>query len=390
VELMIHFFTTQKAQTLFLSDGISKFKINNTYYDKFCDPICDLKKISPDKAIFFSQLPFTTPNLKKKYFSLLGAERIAYVISRLLIFFMGGSFFLPDYEKFYDYLKEKGLDIHLSQKEVILKGLIIYILSWFFYGYIKFKGVKVCYVVCYYGYLGYGLALACKNLGVSLYDIQHGGIENSPAYHKWNKVPTHGYEITPSHFLFWDEASCNIFATQNSLSFLSSCKHEKLGFPLLCSNIFQESIRKQAEEISKKHHKFEKIILIPLQPQFFGRTDWDQLAHEVSISEEPWLWWIRSHPAYKNDYGLQNIKNLNLNNVFYDNGDSSIYSVLSICDCVVTTASSSIIEAAYFNVPSLIISPTGIEDFDYYIKYGKAHFVPEHHSIINTIKSVIN
>ncbi|MBX9804120.1 MAG: hypothetical protein K2Y18_00005, partial [Alphaproteobacteria bacterium] len=46
VELMIHFFTTQKAQTLFLSDGISKFKINNTYYDKFCDPICDLKKIS--------------------------------------------------------------------------------------------------------------------------------------------------------------------------------------------------------------------------------------------------------------------------------------------------------------------------------------------------------
>jgi hypothetical protein len=389
--MIIHFLTTKKSDTLFLSDGVSKFKLNNIYYDKFCDPMCHLKNLSPEKTIFFSQNPFSVPDLRKRYFSLSGIEQFAYVISKVLLALRCYSFYLPSYEKFYVFLQERKLDKNLSQKELIQKALIVNLISWFFYVYIKFKRIKACYSVCYYGYLGYGLALASKKLGIPLYDIQHGGIENCPAYHQWFRIPDHGYEIIPSHFLLWDESTSYVFKTENSINFLNSCTYERFGFPLLCSPTFYEEIKNQGAIIREKFRKFEKIIFIPLQPQFFGRSDWDRLASEIVLFQnETWLWWIRSHPAYKDEYGLEHIKNLNLQNVYYDHGDYSIYSILSICSCTVTTASSSIIESAYFNVPALIISATGIEDFDSYIKSGKAHSVPEDQSIVDTIKKVIS
>jgi hypothetical protein len=390
LKVSCHFLSKKNSETLFLSDGVSKMVFDQAY-DKFCCPIQDFLTTKKDKrqAILFSQLEFSEPYLRKIYFSLASLNEVVYYVSRFILLFIKPEINLEKYDEFMDFLKKKKIDVYFMKTDLVNHFIQVKLLSLFFYYYIKFKGVKNCYVVCYYGILGYALSLACRKAKLELTDIQHGAITNCPSYHRWKNTPSLGYKIIPHNFLFWDELSVEIFQSENSQEFKSFHTSETFGIPCLQSQRIKLIIDRQAHEITQIRKQFKNMVLVPLQPQFYGRRDWDRLAKEISKCSQNWLWWIRPHPCYKDNEGLEAILNLKGENIYSDEGNYSIYSILMNSGAVITTASSTIIEASIFNVPSFIISPTGLEDFEHYIKKDKAYYINEETSIVEYVKSFI-
>lgn len=217
-------------------------------------------------------------------------------------------------------------------------------------------------------YLGYSrnlfaLNIAAHKRGISTVDVQHGiQGKKHPVYSEWLKIPSEGYEALPNEFHCWDEFSAKIINSWASKTSRHSAKCN--GNPWI--NYYKQNVD---SESALKTFKSKKIILFTMQP--FEEPLEGFVLDAIKETKNKYNWWLRFHPAQTNK--SQIIDLLKQNNIYHivnveDASNKPLLDIFQVADLHITKTSSCILEALYFDLPSIIIDKEGVEMYEDYFE----------------------
>lgn len=150
-----------------------------------------------------------------------------------------------------------------------------------------------------YGPREQAFCLACRELGITTVDIQHGVQgELHPAYGGWHNVPPGGYETRPQLYWTRDErsaAAINRWATRPNVG----CR------AFVGGNAFAEQWQDPASELAARFGaELESHISraggsthILVSLDSLGDVIPDRLLGALRVAPEHWCFWLRLHPV---------------------------------------------------------------------------------------------
>lgn len=155
--------------------------------------------------------------------------------------------------------------------------------------------VKKVVNVCYYGYVGMAVSLACHRETISCVEYQHGvQTEYHPLYSNWRNVPNGGYELIPDTFWVWGQATYNVINDW--------VKNQQFHQVMITGNAwlqyFQEvEAQKVAftEEQARQYHN-KKLILVSLQA--FPEHYQSHVTQAIQTFDDDYLWVLKEHPSH--------------------------------------------------------------------------------------------
>jgi hypothetical protein len=385
-ECDILFFTTSLAKRMELEEG---------WYDVFVDPIIDhysSKNISYRTFESSQRLDFKYPRYRKTKLIL---PKMLLVYLRSLFLFLTAKTTLDfeiTYNQYTYLLVKNGLKKHIKRKHILMiEFLFVYQLSKYFAIQLKKINPKIVFIVSYYGYTGMALCYACNNLKIKSVDIQHG-VQGKyhPAYGSFLKIPLTGFNTMPDIFLNWSKTESDIINmwaknTNNIRSFV-------IGNPTQQKFLTNNIISEYYDEMFKQHF-INKIlkpkVLITLQWGDFIPVTYIKL---LEISSDEYFYLIRFHPSTT----FKEIKNVKrkltkINKHIFEIDFPTklpIYALLRNIDIHITQNSSVVIEAAHFNVKSIVIDKIGAAYYEEYIKNGMAYHYENENQILRMLKQI--
>jgi len=385
----------QKRDVLFISSSNTRrMKYKNNWYDTLCDPLIDeieKKRLSYLVLERSTDLTFKYPRYRKsKYIQLEVVKIFIKSLIKLKSIKLDERFML-EFNKMENLLEDKGfIDFKTLLSDVKNDASYIISLSEYFSKYLKYIKPKETYIVSWYGYLGMAICYACNKYNIPIYDIQHG-VQGKYhfAYSAWNNIPSCGYNTHPSNYLNWSkEDSDNINQWLEKSNLPKSAKVK--------GNLIQEKFLDDTEislyydnRYNEKYniYKYNKKILITLQRE---KSCPEYILELLKKSSNNVLWLIRFHPLtdLKTKKRIKKqIKKLNRDNYEIDFAtEAPIYCLLRNIDLHITQESSVVIEAANFNVKSIITSENAKLHYASYLKDNKIY----HADSYNTINAIIN
>ncbi|WP_187240734.1 hypothetical protein [Mesonia sp. HuA40] len=308
--------------------------------------------------------------------------------------------------KIYVKLKSKKYKIHLNQYEdfiLFLKGSNItkdfadknskkqfkhWVNSIFIPKYIFSKIVlnrikaKQIHFLCYYSEFNYALIAAAKKLNIKTVEMQHGPQTSIHlAYGSWSRVPKNGYSTLPQEFWSWDKISANVIKC-----WIKNNEHHKVrvvGHPWV-------------DYWRIDNFQDKRFILYSLQPNppSFEELFSKPILNLITQTKEPWL--IRLHPRQLDSY--DKIEELLRKNKIYTKSNLYIASheplpeLLKKTKLHLTHFSGTTIEAAMFDVQTVLLHKIGLKSFPELIAQNKAFFLDSsepnfHHQFISILKA---
>lgn len=247
---------------------------------------------------------------------------------------------------------------------------------------------KAVFLVCYYYTIAMALVRACKALGITTVDIQHG---KQGKYHglytHWTKIPEDGYELLPDIFWVWGQESHENIQKWHP----AGCQHHK---PSIGGNRWLAKwsdgnglkLDREADSFLNRLDDFDRVILVSLQP--FDRPLPDHLLEAMQRSPKRWLWLLRLHPLYKHQksqvYAL--MSQLEINNFEVDSATNlPLYALLQKSNHHLTVYSSVCYEALAFSVPTTILGDSGLRLYDDYIRQGLFNYADTADALLASI-----
>lgn len=380
------------VDVIFLSDGVSYVKVEDKYYERFCDPVREqLYKLGMTSKMFCPSVKLNIPRYYKS----------SYIKPKLFILIFL-KFWLKSYKNFNlelerysecnKFLVAKGLPIKMCNIKELKKNFvrIMYVSEFFKKKLILYKP-KFCMQVSYYSMLGYSFNLACFQLGIQCVDIQHG-VQGDlhRAYGRWCNVPPSGYEILPSIFWCWRETDVNAI---NNWA-LNTKRH----IAILGGNLFLEKFRQKDKTIAnvlnlEKNNKYlynYRHVMYSLTG-FETINDINNILSLVIKTNNNFFWWIRCHPCFLDKIGFlkKRILERRISNVDIIKASRlPLYYLLPNMDIHVTESSSIVIEAKAFGIPSIITTKYGREFYNNEIYEGWAKYANSNKEIISLLISL--
>jgi hypothetical protein len=138
----------------------------------------------------------------------------------------------------------------------------------------------------------FGIACACRKLGIPCADIQHGAGATNPTKVKWfgwKNIPAGGYEFLPDYFLVWNEDAM----TRIQEKIGSGAAHHR---PLLFGNPWVSQNRTLKDGKSRTTSGAALTILVTLT-QMSVASPSQHLLKAIEESPPTWRWLMRVHPA---------------------------------------------------------------------------------------------
>lgn len=383
------------TDAIFLSDGISYTLINGVWCEKFCDPLITCfteKKIS---CFLMSPLyEYFVPRHTPSYFM---QHRLDFIKIKNRILSSPAAFseeHLIGFEDFIDFVRSKRLPIAFPDLPQIKSWVTdVKSTSRFYKKILKKTKAVLGFTVCYYGHSGMAFNLACHELGIQSIDVQHG-VQGDlhRAYGRWNNVQENGYELLPSTFLCWGDYEASVIKKW-------SAKVSKWHAPVIGGNLSFKLWQQLGDDKSIGYYD-KKIADIKsscanrmhVLYTLSGYEGYDKLAQIAQLIKEAnslCYFWIRLHPCYLGQ--RQVIKQLldknGISNAELDMAtDLRLFDVLKHVAVHVTDNSSTVIEAAYFGIPSVVTSEYGVELFPDQVLSGWALPAYTDDSIISAIQ----
>lgn len=285
-------------------------------------------------------------------------------------------------------LKKNKFNALPNLLKIPLRISYAYLLSRFIAYLIKRTGIKEIHHANYYSLDSMAITLAAKRRSINVINFQHGvQTEDHPAFSCWKNIPLDGYEFLPTQFLCWDINSFNsmnqFFKNNKSHSvklsnydWVDAWKNQEISFDF-----------SDLETLSKD--KFN--ILITLQPSIIGLQE--ALKNCINKSPKDIKWWIRLHPRQNNISATKDIKKSIIDKIDNVNIDYAtacpLPALLSITDLHITAHSSSIFEASYFNVPTILTHKIGQDRYGPDLGILNAVFCENEECIISKIEKEI-
>jgi len=237
------------------------------------------------------------------------------------------------------------------------------------------------------------LIWACRDLGITTVDIQHGG-QSAFHYHTshWTKVPETGYPLLPDFFWVWGETTAN-----NIRPWLpaDACRHTALvgGNRNLARWINSEGTTEPGpdeQKISGLCANHAKSILVTL-----GYSQEDLLpdfVREVMKARSDWFWLIRLHPLKRSAEVIGEL-NLELQQLAIENYDienatgARLFALFRMVSHHVTPFSTSGREALALGVPTTIVHPIGLTYFSDDITAGTFDYAHNAQDLLRSIEN---
>jgi len=390
--------TKSPVDVIFLTNSYTYIKLDDIWYEKFCDPIISfLKQKNVSTLLFSYNHIYLDPRYTTSTFiqPLITFSTIIAII-KFKIRKRFKTNMLPYYKEFLQYLNLKNIPFKLFTISRIGNEVSkIKETSKLFQRLLIKTKPKVGFQINYYQYVGFAFNLACHKLGIISVDIQHGVQgDHHYAYGRWNKVPQDGYELLPFFFLCWSDIEVSAINKWSSKCFP---RHRAL----LGGNLF---LRLWLNKEKDLFERFDKIInavkpktssvqiLYTLQG-FEDSSDLYNLIKIIKKAKSIYYWWLRAHPRFPEQKNFirklllsHNIKNVNLDEA----STLPLFALLSHMDIHITNYSTVVIEAKKFGVPSIIINKFGKDLYHEQIKSGWVLPAYTKNEIVKAIEIQIN
>lgn len=274
-----------------------------------------------------------------------------------------------DYNLFLDYLNTcnhtKGFIAEFIDLQNRFKVITHY--TYFYNNLLSNAKPKYLFTLCYYVDEIMLLLHLANSKKINTIEMQHGPIaQNHLSYGYWSNIPTNGYSCLPKNFWCWDETSKNSIynLVHNSNNFYSAF----IGGHPWVSYWQTKTINIQ----------YTNYVLYTLQPIFTPQQLFPETIVKLILNNK-YKWLIRLHPRQLED--KQNIINyLTQQNIidFVDietGTNETLPALLKNALLHVTHSSGGTLEAAMFNVKTVLLDELGKKYYEELITTGKAVYL---------------
>lgn len=246
---------------------------------------------------------------------------------------------------------------------------------------------QIGFGLCYYDINMLAMFEAFNQNKVKTIEIQHGPQSPfHPAYAKQINAPSTGYKMQPGLFWVWDNNS----ALDLSKGICSKAKERILQF----GNPWHQYWIRNEINHNGDYQFSDNIVLVCLSP--FQSYLEDFVIEAIKQTHQKYNWWIRIHPRqneikdeildFFNENGILNLIN------HKDATEYPLPLILSHSKLHITKVSGTTIEAAAFNVPTILTHELGKEYYQEQIMQKKAIYIehPNTKVLVNEIARFIN
>lgn len=384
-----------KSEVVFLSDGISFSYLIDSWYEKFCDPF--ISRLRQRGISFFLMTPsdeYFVPRRTPSMFIQPSLDRIRAKTA----LFSGGAFKeerLDGFQDFFHLMESRKLGMCFpGLAKIKSEFLLVKKYGDFFAEILEQVKPRSAFLVSYYNIEGMAFNLACRKLGITSVDIQHGLQGDLHwAYGCWKNVPEIGYELLPRIFWVWSDVEGDAIKRWSS-------KVPQWHRPLVGGNLFLDLWRSSGNHIVRyyderiEHAKGGQKTLIQIL-YTVGYENVEKLGIILRVMKQTMglcHWWLRIHPGKLRE--RDNFKRLleenKVSNYELDLAtDFPLYALLRQMDLHLTFYSSSVLEAKDVGVPSVIVGDYGKELFWDQISSGWAIAANTEEDIILAIKKQV-
>lgn len=198
-------------------------------------------------------------------------------------------------EKINAILVEKNVPVKLESYKLVHEVNRIIRLSKWLGTFLVRHDVKKVVNVCYYGYVGMAVNLACYREGRQCIEYQHGvQTDYHPLYSNWRNVPKQGYELIPDSFWVWGNATYDVI--HDWVKDQHFHQVEVVGNAWL--DYFQkvEAPKVAFTEEKRQQYTGKKLILISLQafPEHYRA----HVTAAIAAFDGNYVWVLKEHPRY--------------------------------------------------------------------------------------------
>ena len=237
----------------------------------------------------------------------------------------------------------------------------------------------------YYDNFGLATGLAAHNLGLVNHCVQHGGqSENNPAFGSWSVMSDIGFEFLPDYFLCWNEAS------SKSIDFWSqkTSKHSSKVIGYSWMELWKDDLNRKYNSMSLSSNH-NPNILITLQPSVNLKETF--LYDFIRSSDLEVNWILRLHPRQESDTFMIQMKEyfLESENVCIKSSKDPLPFLMTHSKLHVTFFSSSVYEAKFCDLKSVIIDKRGLDYFPDLLENGDAEIALEAHELKEIIQKIL-
>lgn len=385
----------QIADVLFFSSSVYRINVENyNWYNWHCDPLIDYFKKDFGKSVLFVENRLGDTLERKPRYN--DDTCIDFIYSDDIYshrnYFFKSNVLMDGYVECLEELSKNYTDVNfkaLDIENIVFRILRINYLVAFFVRLLKRMHTKLCFTVCYYYDAPMALNIACKQLNIPVIEIQHG-VQDFPPYTSWNKIPEGGYSMLPKMFWNWSQEDAdriNLWAdsTNGAHKAINGGyawrEFWKTKNPIISP--YQENLEKHFDR-NFKHVVLTMGLYLP--------PDW--LFDAINSSPDNWRFYFRLHPRmfgkfeeFKKEIYIKSSR------VIFERDtaiDIPMMGVLSKADVHITELSSTIIEAEYFGVPTVLIDILALSCYEKQVKNGFAVYAENEETLINAIKKQID
>jgi hypothetical protein len=353
--------------------GISrgKTRISGRYYNQYIDPLAaDLNDSGIRTIVIDRDKEGLDDTVRSDSYLRLSYPRLKPVLGCLaaLDLFRGMRFFLPRFDELRSRLEPYlGESQFLRKSGIARRYLQISALKRLYARILKKIRPRVAILQCFYASDSMAIAWACKELGISCFDYQHGVQgELHYAYSEWRKMPERGYELLVDGFLTWDESSSRQ---------LRSWLHGRMPVYTI-GNLWHERVRDFDADFRSELVELDRRIggrrVVVFTAQDFLPDPWLMDA----IRGTPELFWcLRLHPQHRylrEEFlsGLGDAKNFDLEH----SSSVPLPFLLDRADIHVTGSSSVVKEAEQYGILSVVTDEIGLAYYREMIDAGSVKY----------------
>lgn len=381
------FSNTMKVRNtcVFFSHPECLARLDDQWYDRFCDPIAAVAErlgFKSEVMEYSPQMRWTRPTARARL-DINCVLILAKMISIFLVYlcrYKSKSKIL-ELEKL---LRESGAGAWVSVQEVESLAAYVSCAQSLLALVLRPWRIRLGFVCTYYSSSSMAFILACRRLDISVYDIQHGVQgKGHVAYRAWRPIDGRLPNVLPHGFWCWDNAS--------AVHLQRWCRLHGGPDVVVGGNVWNEFVLNSVIYVEDYACvKPDSItVLVTLQPlqEPLPKLLLDAMANTSSDV----LWLVRLHPAMANAYAdslISKLKSIGCRNFrVVSDRDEPLPRQLVRTNLHVTVYSSVVIEAAALGVPSVVIDRRAVELYQDELNNGKVLLVRSAQELIACIAS---
>lgn len=355
-------FKQKNIDIVVLADN-SYLKVEKKSFHKLVDPI--LLQLNQYNLKYQTLLPYDQSfapffsNTKMIWHQLFFKRLIAKIKNKFTAI---NALNLSDKKEIDAYLLNNSLPKLPSQYSIFKEALKIHQYASYFEKYLKKNSAKLGLVISYYNPQGFAYNRACRKLNIPVMDIQHGVQGKTHlAYSRWTKLSKQSYNTLPTHFWCWTNHEPKEIEKWAGKNTCTEGGHPFIEFFNSTNKYFQKEKKNFINLINSNL----PTLLVTLQTDLLEK-EYEPLFSVINKTYNTFNWVLRLHPVV-----LKSKKRLDRTKKMFDFFGTSFKNVLTFSklplpiilaktDLHITVNSSVVIEAAQYNIESILLQEDGL------------------------------